>query len=74
MPSWFTGVISSYPLGSFPQSGLPAVIVTHGGDYSLSQWHTKLGRYALFRVMANYCIWKMLAGSIAEYFPPRSSM
>ena len=39
------GIVASYPLGSFPQTGLPAVVVTQGGDYSLSQWHTKLERY-----------------------------
>jgi len=43
---WLTGVVALYPLGSFPQTGLPAVVVTQGGDYSLSQWHTKLERYA----------------------------
>ena len=46
----YAGVLDAFPSGAFPGTGLPACIVTLVGDYSLSQWHNQLGRYATSQI------------------------
>ena len=35
------GIVQTYPLGSFPRTGLPSAIIYEGGDSSIASWQTQ---------------------------------